>query len=192
MSSQRNHEFKENLDKCFSIVQQSRTKGINAVEVAEKMGKHRTTVHGYLNTLELTGRVENQHGLWYAKTGEQTIKPAEKEIVIELPIPRNQWQQIAALETLASYSEDRGLPSTSSVFETILETLRETRTIRITGKNVDDLDLENIGNLIQQANKKSSKVDLKGLLKNLKERFPSKKKNELSVPDQKTVPNEHS
>ena len=32
------------------------------------------------------------------------------------------------------------------------------RTIRIKGKNVDDLDLEKLGNLIQQANEKTSKV----------------------------------
>jgi len=48
------------------------------------------------------------------------------------------------------------------------ETLRETRTIKVKGKNVDDLDLERLGNLIKQANEKSSKVNLKGLLKSLR------------------------
>jgi len=67
-------------------VQQSSTKGISAVEIAKKLGKHRTTVHGYLTTLEYMGKVESKHGLWYAKTGVQTIKPLEKEIVIELPM----------------------------------------------------------------------------------------------------------
>jgi len=47
------------------------------------------------------------------------------------------------------------------------ETLKETRTIRVKGKNVDDLDLEKLGKLIQQANEKSSKINLKGLLKKL-------------------------
>ena len=46
--------------------------------------------------------------------------------------------------------------------------LRETRIIRITGKNVDNLDLEKLSNLIQQANEKSSKINFKGLLKKLK------------------------
>jgi hypothetical protein len=50
----------------------------------------------------------------------------------------------------------------------VLEKLRETRTIKIKGKNVDDLDLEKLGNLIQQANEKSSKVNLRSLFKSLK------------------------
>jgi len=53
-----------------------------------------------------------------------------------------------------------------------LEKFRETRTIRIKGKNIDDLDLETLGNLIQQANEKSSKVNLRGLFKSLKKSRP--------------------
>jgi hypothetical protein len=60
-------------------------------------------------------------------------------------------------------------------------TIRETRTIKIKGKNVDDLDFEKLGNLIQQASTKSSRVDLKDLVKSLKAQLPSKKKTELSV-----------
>ena len=44
----------------------------------------------------------------------------------------------------------------------------ETRTIRITGKNVDDLDLEKVANLILQANEKSSKLNVKKLIKKFK------------------------
>jgi hypothetical protein len=50
----------------------------------------------------------------------------------------------------------------------IIEKFNETRTIRIRGKNVDDLDLEKFGNLIEQANSKSSKFSLKGIIKGLK------------------------
>jgi DNA-binding IclR family transcriptional regulator len=52
----------EILDKCYSIVQQSSAKGgISAKEVGKK-GVHRSTAHGYLNTLEYVGKVESQHG----------------------------------------------------------------------------------------------------------------------------------
>lgn len=146
---------------------QSSTKGIRAVEIAEKLGIHRTMVHRHLNSLELMGKVESEHGIWRAKTGEQTIKPLEKEIVIQLPIPENQWQRIAALEVLAKDWEANSA-ETSNLYRVCLETLRDTRTITIKGKNVDDLDLEKLGNLIQQANEKSSKFNLKGLLKSLR------------------------
>ena len=155
------------LDKCYKVVLQSSTKGIRAVEIAEKLGIHRTMVHRHLNSLELMGKVESEHGIWRAKTGEQTIKPLEKEIVIQLPIPENQWQRIAALEVLAKDWEANSA-ETSNLYRVCLETLRDTRTIRIKAKNVDDLDLEKLGNLIQQANEKSSKFNLKGLLKSLR------------------------
>lgn len=80
------------------------------------------------------------------------------------------------LELLIKDCEYHGFPKVASIYKTMLETLRETRTIKVKGKNVDDLDPEKLANLIQQANKKSSKVDLKGLLKSLKEQLPSKKK----------------
>jgi hypothetical protein len=174
MSSQKDHEFKENLERCYKIVQQSSAKGgINAVEVAEKLGKHRTTVHGYLNTLEYMGKIESQHGTWHAKTGEQTTKPLlEKEIVIELPMPRDKWADAARLKVHADYAEEQGLSGVAKMERTILEQFDETRTIRIRGKNVDDIDLEKIGNLIQQANKRSSIFNLSGLFKGLRKSVP--------------------
>lgn len=168
MSNQKHHEYMKKLDKCYNVVLQSSTKGISAVEIAKKLSIHRTTVHGYLNSLELMGKVENEHGIWRAKTGEQTIKPLEKEIVIELPMPKDQWHRIALLEALAKDCEEANFPKTANTYRIFLEKFRETRTIKIKGKNVDDLDLEKLGNLIQQANEKSSKVNLKGLLKGLK------------------------
>jgi len=156
------------LDKCYKVVLQNSEKGISAVDVARKLVKHKTTAYTYLNSLELMGKVENTHGLWRAKTGEQTIKPLEKEIVIELPMPKDQWQRMALLEALAKDCEEANLPKTANIYRIFLEKLRETRTIKITGKNVDNLDLEKLGNLIQQANEKSSKVNLKGLLKRLR------------------------
>ncbi len=54
------------------------------------------------------------------------------------------------------------------MYETIIEKFNETRTIKITGKNVEDLDLEKVANLILQANEKSSKFNLKKKLKKLK------------------------
>ena len=75
---------------------------------------------------------------------------------------------MALLEALAEDCERENLVETAKTYRILLETLRKTRTITITGKNVDTLDLEKLGNLIQQANEKSSKVSLKGLLKSLR------------------------
>ena len=158
------------LDKCHNAVLQS-SNGISADEVAKKLGVHRTTVYGYLISLELMGKVYSEHGTWYARTGEQTIKPLEKEIVIELPMPKNQWQQVALLEIMA-HDWAETLPRTTNTYRIVLEKLKETRTITIRGKNVDDLDLEKLGNLIQQANRKASKINFRGLLKSLKRSQP--------------------
>jgi len=161
------------LDKCYDVVQQNST-GIKAVEVARKLNIHKTTAYSLLNRLELMGKVENKHGIWYIKTGEQTIKPLEREIVIELPIPKNQSIEIALLEIFAKICEESGEGESSDIFKIILETLKQTRTIKIQGKNIDDINLEELGNLIQQAHKKSSKINLKNLFKNLKKQLPSK------------------
>jgi sugar-specific transcriptional regulator TrmB len=159
----------DKLDKCYNIVLQNTAKGgLTAIEVGEKLGIYRTTAYDYLNSLELMGKVENVHGRWRAKTGEQTIKPLEKEIVIELPIPKNQWREIAKMEATAKYLEHLRLLRTAEDIRIILETFNETRIIRIKGKNVDDLSLEKLGNFVQQANEKSSKINLRGLLKRLK------------------------
>jgi hypothetical protein len=173
MSNQKHHELMKNLDRCYDAVLLSSTKGISAVEISKKIGMHKTMVHRNLNTLELMGRVESQHGVWRVKTGEQTIRPSEKEIAIELPMPKNQWQQVALLEMLAREAEEHKLPRTAEMYRIPLEKLKETRTIKIRGKNVDDLDLQRLGNLIQQANEKASKFNLKRLIKNLKRSHPT-------------------
>ena len=72
----------ENLDKCYKVVQQSRT-GISAIKIAEELKKHRTTVHNYLNTLELMGKVYNQHGLWYPEEPRTKEKTAISDYLIE-------------------------------------------------------------------------------------------------------------
>ena len=159
----------ENLERCYKIVQQSSAKGgISAIEISEKTGIHRATVHRHLTSLALMGKVESQQGLWVTKTGEQTIKPLEKEIVIELPMPKNRWLDVARLQVHANYLKSLGFSEVAEMDETIIEKFNETRTIRIKGKNVDDLDLEKLGNLIEQANSKSSKFSLKGIIKGLK------------------------
>jgi len=160
----------DNLERCYSIVQQSSAKGISAADLAKKIGKHRTTIHGYLNTLFYTGRVESRNGLWYAKTGQQIIKPLEKEIVIELPLPKRQWQQEVLLEhTVKTFGAEN---DPDNIFKISLDKLKETRTIRIKGKNVADLEMEKLAELIKQANERSSKINLKGLLKKLRKSQP--------------------
>ena len=71
----------DNLERCYKIVQQSSSKGIRAVEVASKLGVHRTTAHSYLNTLELMGKVYSEKGLWYPKqpSTEEKLLSEESE-----------------------------------------------------------------------------------------------------------------
>ena len=83
MLDKRRLKFMEKLERCYKVVQQSSSKGIRAVEVAEKLGIHRTTAHDYLNTLELMGRVYNQHGLWFAKEPAD-IKPIVVNVLAEI------------------------------------------------------------------------------------------------------------
>ena len=159
----------ENLERCYKIVQQSSAKGgISAIEISDKTGIHRATVHRHLTSLALMGKVESQQGRWLTKTGEQTIMPLEKEIVIELPMPKNRWLDVARLEMHADFLESCGFPEVAKMDKTIIKNFNETRTIRIRGKNVDDLDLEKLGNLIQQATEKNSKFSLNRLFKGLK------------------------
>jgi sugar-specific transcriptional regulator TrmB len=158
----------ERMDKIYNMVLQSSTKGIRAVEIADRLKIHKTMVYRDLNSLNLMGKVESDQGIWRAKTGEQTIKPLEKEIVIELPTPKNQWHNIARLDVHAKYMDNIGLHEIAKWDRTFIEKFNETRTIRIKGKNVDDLDLEKLGNLIQQATKKSSKFSWGRISKGLK------------------------
>ena len=169
MSSQKHHQLMRNLDRCYDAVLQSSTKGgITAAEIAKKIGMHKTMVHHNLNTLELMGKVENQHGTWRVKTGEQTPKQLEKEIVIELPLPKDQVAPTALMEELAHEAEQSDFTRLAGTYRIFLAKLKEARTIRITGRNVDDLDLEKTQNLILQASKKTFKIDFKGLHRSLK------------------------
>jgi hypothetical protein len=169
MSSKKEHESMENLERCYKIVQQSSSKGgISAIDIGEKLDMHRATVHRHLTSLELMGKVEGKHGLWIAKTGEETIKPLEKEIVIELPLPKNKWTDFARLQVHSNYMKSIGFSEIAEMDKTIIDKFNETRIIRIRGKNVDDLDLERLGNLIQKATAKSYNFSLKGIIKKLK------------------------
>lgn len=167
LAHQKDHKSKNNLDRCYKVVRQSSANGISAVEIAKRLSIDKSTVHRQLASLLLMEKVESKNGIWFAKTVGQTIKPLEKEIVIELPMPKKEWQRMALLEAMDKDWKET-FPETTSLYRICLEKLRETRTIKIKGKNVDDLDLEKLGNLIQQANEKGSKVNLRGLFKGLK------------------------
>jgi len=168
VSNQKDHQFKGNLGRVYKSVRQSGKKGMRADEIADKLGIDRTTVYPHLNSLRHRRLVESVQGVWSAKTGEQTIKPLEKEITIELPIPKDQWRQIATLEAQINDFEKFEIPDMAEYLRFFLKKFNETRIIRIKGKNVDDLDLEKLGNLIQQANEKSSLSSFRGLFKSLK------------------------
>ena len=170
MSSRKHHDYMEKLDNCYKLVLQSSAKGgIRAVDLEEKMGVHKTTVHKYLTSLELMGKVYSDRGYWKAKTEEeQRIKPLEKEIEIVLPIPKNEVHRLALLENLARDWENNCSEDEDNPARILLEKLNEARTITIRGKNVDDLDLEKIATLIEKASENSSKFNLKGILRKLK------------------------
>lgn len=154
----------ENLERCYKIVQQSSAKGgITAIEISEKTGIHRATVHRHLTSLALMGKVESQQGLWVTITGEQTIKPLEKEIVIKLPISKNEQRRMILLKNSAALFGSTNDPD--DIFKISLDVLEETRTIRIIGKNVDELDLQKVSELVKQATESSYKVKLKNLFK---------------------------
>jgi len=159
----------DKLDKCYKLVEQSSAKGgIRATKIGHKMGVHRTTAHKYLISLEFMGKVYSDQGHWKAKTGEQTIKPLEKEIVIELPLPENKFRDMARLEIIANTFEELDYIESKTIVRPLIETLNKTRTITIRGKNVDDLDIEKVLKLIEQANERTSNFNLKGILKKLK------------------------
>jgi predicted transcriptional regulator len=168
MSNKRKRELMENLDRCYKVVLQSSSKGISAVEIARELGVHRTTVHNYLNTLELMGKVSSEHGLWYAKTGAHEVKSEESEITIELPMSKDVWMEVGLLEVEAKCLEKNQLHQSAELIRTLLEKLRETRIITIKGKNIDNLDLEKLQGLILQAYENGSKVRSRNLLKYLR------------------------
>ena len=161
-----------NLHKCYEVVLQKTTKGgITAADIAKEMHVHKSVVHHLLNTLQAMKKVKDQHGNWFIRPKERTAETQEKEIVIELPIPKNEWQRMALLEDMSRLF---GGNDPNNTFKTSLQKLKETRTIRITGKNVDELDMEKAANLIRQANERSIKVSLRGLFKGLKKPYTNK------------------
>ena len=156
------------MNKILKVVQQNSAKGgISAKDIAPKIPLHRSNVHKYLTSLELMEKVYSDQGLWKAKPEEQATKPSEMEIVIKLQTPEKKFMELAILEIFANLLEDRNRPKTEKMLRTLIEKYKETRIIKIKGKNVNDLDLEKIKNLIEQANKKSSKINLKGKLKKI-------------------------
>lgn len=82
MADKRKRKMMENLDRCYKVVQQSRT-GINAVDIAKKLNVHRTTAHSYLNSLELMGKVYSQHGLWYPKEPSNEQKSSKNSLFLK-------------------------------------------------------------------------------------------------------------
>ena len=152
MSDKRKHEFMEKLDSCYSVVQQSSSKGISAREIAEKLGIHRTTAHSYLNTLELMGKVYSEHGLWYAKdVKESSIREKEIELTIELPVLDEDEREVEA--QLRAIAET--YPHAKSI-KRYLEARKELRTIKIRGKNIENIK-EELPKLIAEALEKHDK-----------------------------------
>jgi len=173
MSSKKDHELMDNLNSCLSLVQQSSAKGISAQELSKKLGKHRTTVHGYLSSLELMGKVESQQGLWYPKTQELSTKSTEKEIIIKHPLPKNEWQRMVLLKHTANM-----MSRDNNAFQISIDMLEETRTTRIICKNVDEFELKKISDAVKKATEKSYKSWFKNP-------FKQPKKSEVKETEQR-------
>jgi biotin operon repressor len=158
MSSKKDHEMMDNLDSCLSLVKQSSAKGISAQDLAKKLGKHRTTIHSYLTSLELRGQVESKHGLWYPREIVEKItnskkNSTEKEIIIRLPLPKSDVNRMILLDNADQHFSSRR----DNIYRKSIDRLEETRTIRIIGKNVDDLELQKIAEVVKEATESSYK-----------------------------------
>lgn len=157
----RKRQFMEKLDSIYKVVQQSSPKGISAIEIAKRLGRpesYRTTVHRYLNTLELMEKVRNEKGLWFPKEPkENSILGKEIELTIELPILNGQQAKAeAALKVLGEYfGED--LNQIKKIIEKYLESLKEARTVKIKGRNIDAIK-EQLPKLIEEALQKQNKI----------------------------------
>lgn len=165
MSQKRKRESMEKLDSCYSVVQQSSAKGISAKEIADKLKMHRTTVHSYLNTLELMEKVYSQKGLWYAKEPEEnSILGKEIELTIELPILD---KQIAVAEAqLRVLCEALKEINADDPLKTFLEALKDARTIKIKGRNIEAIK-EQLPKLIEEALQKQNKLKNKSFWRRL-------------------------
>jgi DNA-binding Lrp family transcriptional regulator len=174
MSSQKDHESMEKRQQILGIIQQSSPKGgIKVTEISEKLGWHRTTVYDYVNALYNRGVIESDQGRWRVNTKGREVKPLEKEIIIKLPLPRSEWQRVVLLKDASTkFSAGRE----DNIFKKSLDALEETRTIRIIGKNVDDLDLQKVSELVKEASESSYKVKLKNIFKKSKKSEPIKEK----------------
>ncbi|MEM2104516.1 MAG: hypothetical protein QW717_06480 [Candidatus Bathyarchaeia archaeon] len=161
------HEYMEKLDSIYKVVQQSST-GISAVGIAKKLGKpesYRTTVHRYLNTLELMGKVYSEKGLWYAKEPkENSIIGKEIELTIELPILD---KEIAVAEAqLRVLCEALKEINADDPLKTFLEALKDARTIKIKGRNIEAIK-EQLPKLIEEALQKQNKLKNKSFWRRL-------------------------
>jgi len=138
MSSKRKHEFMDKLDSCYKIVLQNsaKGKGISAREIASQLKCHRTTVHSYLNSLELMGKVYSEHGLWYAKetSAQQMPSPAESEIIIELPHPSEQVRNAEAIAELLAKID----PKNYGFLSDFIEARKKSRRVVIRTRNIND------------------------------------------------------
>lgn len=166
MTKQKKREMMDNLYRVHKVLLQS-AKGFHPNDIAQQLGIDRTTVYSHLSTLRHMKKAESEEGIWFAKTEQQADKQLEKEIVIELPIPKDQLRRIVILEGLAQEWEQT-FGEKDSLYRMSLEKLKETRTIKIKGKNVDYLDLQKMAELVKQVNKETSLFNFKGLFKNLK------------------------
>jgi len=67
---------------------------------------------------------------------------------------KTKWADAARLQVHADYVKGLRLHKIARIEKTILEKLDETRTIRIRGKNADDLDLEKLETLFSKQTRK--------------------------------------
>jgi DNA-binding Lrp family transcriptional regulator len=179
MSPKKDHESMEKRQQILEIIQQNSPKGgIRVIEISEKVGLYRTTVYDYVNALYNRGLIESDQGRWRVSTTGQKVQPLEKEIIIKLPLPKSEVNRAVLIESTSKLFDD----APDSPIRILRDKLEETRTIRITGKNVDELDLQKISALIKQATEPSYKTKIKGLFA-----LPKKSKNDAEKSVKKPI-----
>jgi hypothetical protein len=160
MSPKKQHEFMDKRQQCLELIQQSSPKGgITAVELSEKLGCHRTTIYDQLNALYNRGLIESDQGKWRVSSTAQRVQPLEKEIIIKLPLPKKELNRAVLIESTSKLFDD----DPDSPVRILRDKLEETRTIRIIGRNVDQLDLQKVSELVKQATENSYKAKFKNL-----------------------------
>ena len=102
-----NEKFTKKLATYHKVLLQF-PRGTTALELAEKLGIHRTAVYDFLNSMESRGLARNEHGLWFAR--EPELEKPYDDRVEKAMLKLAEEQNKTTMEEVAS---EVGLPPSS-------------------------------------------------------------------------------